>query len=581
MSLYLFFLGVILFCVLQFVYGNLICLAVFLIPVFWTPLLLEKSLIKYRYVYFAFFIFWLISVWWISSPHPVAILGLVVLSFFLSFYWLLFFISARAAIHLLRVPIIFAVPLCWIGCEFLRNNLLGGFSFCSIEHLLYNFPILIQIADLGGGYFVGGMIMSVGVGVGTILFTTFFNVEIHRSSRVNNAADIVVKNTSDRVNREASDICDLNLKNRNGIFVTIILTFLILAFTIFYGYLTIIVKRNPFDGGLTNSVGGLELNVASLQGNSPVSISMTMRQLQDCLEQYIDLTLKAVRENGGNLDLIIWPETVCPIPYIIFQDGTSFESQNWNRISLERERNMLLQLSTETRSPILYGISTIVVDNIRNKKTGVEPLRLNSALLVLPFPAGEFKARYDKIQLVMFGEYVPFADYLPSNFPLRSICQEAGRGKMPVAIPVKDGVIASVNICFESSVPHHVRGQILSLKRSGQEPVLLINISNSGWFKFAKQIDQHLATHIFRAIENRRPYIAATNGGFSVTINCFGKISKIGKRKSSEPVIDRLKIQYWTPLYHYIGDIPAIFCTIITIFLTLYAYANHLRKRFR
>jgi apolipoprotein N-acyltransferase len=588
---------------------------------------LNPAPIKYRYVYLSFFIFWLISVFWISSPHPVAIVGLVALAGFLSLYWLLFFVSARSAIHLLHLPAVIAVPICWIGCEFLRNNLLGGFSFCSIEHLLFAIPILIQIADIGGEYLVGGMIMSVGTGIGTILFTgvlncsrfnfrfepsadslsknrllrscsaAFFMTELiskfcpkniftNSLAGSNNVTKNISDNISDNTGQNVTDKFISVQKKRNQIFVTIIITLFVFGSTIAYGYLTMSYKRNLFDN---NSLGSnsnsnsdsnsdLTLTIASLQGNSPVSINMTNQQLSDCLKQYIELTRAAVQTNNGKLDLIIWPETVCPVPYIIFQNGATYENLGLNPQALEFNHEMLLKYSVETMTPILYGISTWVVDNNRNKKSANQPLRLNSALLVVPNPP-EFKARYDKIQLVMFGEYVPFADYLPENFPLRSICQEAGRGKLPVAIPIKDNVFASVNICFESTVPHHVRRQILSLRRAGCEPVLLINISNSGWFGFKNQIEQHLATHIFRAVENRRPYIAAANGGFSAAINCFGQITKIGKRKAVEPVIDQIKIQHWTPIYHYLGDLPAIICTIIMSFCTLYAYKKNYKNK--
>jgi apolipoprotein N-acyltransferase len=568
----LFFLGAAIFCVLQFFYGSVFCLFIFLVPVLWTFLLADGlcssyfeipeaehvsvalrsgcsrakptaytgfgTQLKYRYVYLAAFIFWLVSIFWISSPHSAAIIGLIVLSGYLSLYWVLFFISARSAIQLLRIPIMVAAPVCWVGCEFLRNILLGGFSFCSIEHLLSANPVLIQIADIGGGYFVGGMVMSVGTGIGTILL----RCPCCKFQRTNSAKS-----------------------GRGRIFVTIICTFLIITATIFYGYLMISKSNNlPEDG--------LKLKIAALQGNSPVSITMTNQQLSDCFNQYVELTREAVRNNNGDaLDLIIWSETVCPIPYIVFKNGATYESQGWNQRLLEQMTDMLLDLSAEVNSPILYGISTTIADNNKkNKNTNSEISRLNSALLVAPNPP-VFKSRYDKIQLVMFGEYVPFADYLPENFPLRSICQEAMRGESPVAIPIKDNVYASVNICFESTVPHHVRGQILSLQKLGQNPVLLINISNCGWFNFTNQIDQHLATHIFRAVENRRPYVTAANCGFSATINCYGQITKIGKRKSAEPVIDQLAVQYWTPLYHSVGDIPAIICTIIMLAFVFYA----------
>ncbi|MDR1925171.1 MAG: apolipoprotein N-acyltransferase [Planctomycetaceae bacterium] len=596
----LFFLGSILYCLLQFAIGSQICLLVFLVPVFWMPLILTDVVIRYRYVYFSSFLFWFVSVSWIVSPHPAAVFGLVVLSSVLSLYWLLFFISARSAVHLFRFPAMVVVPVCWIGCEYLRNCLFGGFSFCSLEHLLFVQPVLIQIADIGGGYLVGGMIMFVGAGLGTILFSVVGGQNKNQLAQ----NQLAQKKLAQKESNETEKINAQNNKPKSNIIYPAIFTAIALFATFTYGYLTIYLGQNANAHSSKIAEQFAQLKIATLQGTAPVSISMTTKQFEDCLQQYINLTREAVieREQTNNdpnnkneryrsLDLIIWPETVCPIPYVVFENGAGYESVGWSRAEVERSRQLLLSWSAQCRSPILYGISTLVVDGVEtvggnSVAQSREPYRLNSALLVTPNPPS-FKARYDKIQLVMFGEYVPFAEYLPENFPLRTICQEAGRGKKSVAIPigvqvknnVENQIYASVNICFESTVPHHVRGQILELKREGKEPAVLINISNSGWFGFSKQIDQHLATHIFRAVENRRPYITATNGGFSASIDCFGRIRKIGKRKSAEAIVDDVVVQYWTPLYHCIGDIHAIVCTICVIIFSIFSWRHARRQK--
>ena len=50
------------------------------------------------------------------------------------------------------------------------------------------------------------------------------------------------------------------------------------------------------------------------------------------------------------------------------------------------------------------------------------------------------------------------------------------------------------------------------------------------------ETDLHLATQVYRAVENRRSLLAATHGGFSAWIDASGRIREIGARKSDEVV---------------------------------------------
>ena len=180
----------------------------------------------------------------------------------------------------------------------------------------------------------------------------------------------------------------------------------------------------------------------------------------------------------------------------------------------------------------------------------------------------------------MFGEYVPFADYLPDNFFLRTLCHEAQHGNKPIAVPIGQGrgkiVEAAINICFESSVAHLIRNQILTLRNEGHDPRVLINLSNDGWFRFSHAMEQHLATHVFRAVENRMYYVAATNGGFSAIINPYGGIQQIGKRGAAEAVSAWIYLNLDKPhsptIYLKYGDWYALPLAMVVLFLAVFSF---------
>ncbi|MDR1140309.1 MAG: apolipoprotein N-acyltransferase, partial [Planctomycetaceae bacterium] len=419
---------------------------VFLVPVFWTFVIEHPTQIRFRTIYFGAFCFWIASAWWLVSPHPLAISGLL----YLSIYWCLFFSASRIAVHNFCVPIIFAVPVCWIGCDYLRNHILGGFSFCSLEHALYRQPLLIQIADIGGGYFVGGMIMLVGVGVASGLGS----LRIHKKSI-----------------------------NRNS-YIWCFFAGFIFIITIGYGFFQ--------TAGFRISKSESNLTVAALQGNIP---NKDLDRTIKTLKQLIDLTKKAVQNAQTEkqpLDLIIFPEIACPIFLLKYNsDLKPAEFDGWTDKAADYWEDRFEQLQIFVQKlgvPVLVGLSTWEFEK------PPKPKQLNSAMLIDP-KNNRTEYRYDKMRLVIFGEYLPFRKYLPENFFLNKLCQEIGSGTEPVAIPLDGGrLFLSVNICSQNTMPHLIRNQILTLKKQGKEPAILVNMSNDSWFDFSQQIDQHLAT---------------------------------------------------------------------------------------
>jgi len=190
----------------------------------------------------------------------------------------------------------------------------------------------------------------------------------------------------------------------------------------------------------------------------------------------------------------------------------------------------------------------------------------------------------------MFGEYIPFADFLPEDFFLRTLSPEAHPGNKPVAFPImnrsavgqgsekRETVMASINICFESTIAPLVRRNVLTLREQGHDPRILINMSNVGWFWFSQQIEQHLATHVFRAVENGMWYVTATNGGFSAIISPTGRIEYIGTRGAAEAVsgtvLVNLQKEHSLTLYQKYGDGYALLFGLITLALAGFPFVS-------
>jgi apolipoprotein N-acyltransferase len=202
-----------------------------------------------------------------------------------------------------------------------------------------------------------------------------------------------------------------------------------------------------------------------------------------------DATLRGVLMAGERKpEIVVWPEDPAPLYY--YQDARFHDEVK--RLALATHAYMLV--GTVARAP--------------------DGSPLNSATLVSP--AGKEVSRYDKVNLVPFGEFVPW----PLGKIANTISTEAGDftpGKRVVTSPMDSHYIGTF-ICYESVFPNFVRQFV----RDGADA--LFTISNDGWFGKSAARDQHLSIVRMRAAENRRWILRAANDGVTATIDPAGRV---------------------------------------------------------
>jgi apolipoprotein N-acyltransferase len=138
---------------------------------------------------------------------------------------------------------------------------------------------------------------------------------------------------------------------------------------------------------------------------------------------------------------------------------------------------------------------------------------LNSAVLLNH--EGNELGRYDQINLVPFGEYVP-----PAFAWVNRVTHETGDFVPGSEVKVFDAGAQRIGtfICYEVVFPELVR------QFTAQGANVLMNLSNDGYFGHSEARAQHLAIARMRAVENRRFLIRATNDGVSVVIDPAGRV---------------------------------------------------------
>ncbi len=178
-------------------------------------------------------------------------------------------------------------------------------------------------------------------------------------------------------------------------------------------------------------------------------------------------------------------------------------------------------------------------------------------------PNGDFAARYDKVHLVPFGEYVPFKSLFWFAQSLTHEVSDFAAGAERTPFTLNDGEFkgqkAGVFICYESIFPHEIR---LFAANGAQ---LLINISNDGWFGESGAPGQHLNMARMRAIENHRWLLRSTNTGITASVDPYGRVVKIAPRNVRTTLLAPYAFIGETTFYTRHGDWFAFACAIISL----------------
>jgi apolipoprotein N-acyltransferase len=273
-----------------------------------------------------------------------------------------------------------------------------------------------------------------------------------------------------------------------------------------------------------------------VQQNIPLGVDWNAPLYEQTLRDLAEISVPKPGEGmpGDPLpDLVIWPES--PAPF--------FASDS-------RYRATLSGIAQKSNAYVLAGSLGTVHGSENTQQV------FNSAELVAP--TGEWIARYDKIHLVPFGEYVPFKDLFSFAKKLTKEVGDFVPGTERLVLPVHTYKLGTF-ICYESIFPDEVR--MFAKQGAG----LLVNISNDGWFGDTGAPFQHLRMARMRAIENNRWVVRSTNTGVSVSIDPLGRVVQQARRNVRVAIDVPYGIVSSTTFYTRHGDWFAWTCAIISL----------------
>ena len=433
-----------------------------------------------RSSYLTFFIFGLITLYWVGSWQKDADPFLMISGVLLVFVNPLFFLIPSTLLYFSRRIFpqkitLYLLPLFWVTYEYAYMITDASFPWLTLGNGLSHFTSFIQIADIIGTLGLSFIILFINV----LLYKTYINFRSRRKSAYYN------------------------------LIAAVILYSLILL----YGF----IKLDDY------KISSKKIRVGLIQPNIDPWRKWDTGSLDDFTKLYLDFSRKAVKQGAK---LIVWPETAFPV-YLLSSPYSETLDSLYNFVS----KNHVFLL---TGMPdIRYYHKPEKMPNDVKYNNNIGYYATYNAIYLFSPGTREIQ-RYGKMKLVPFGERVPFVDQFPflGNIIKWGVGITGWNvGKDTTVFELKDqelnkGITTGQHddtlkidglVCYESIYPIFVSEFV---RRGAQ---LITVVTNDSWYGNSSGPYQHKEMSVLRAVENRRTVMRAANGGISCIIDPLGR----------------------------------------------------------
>ncbi|MDQ3569148.1 MAG: apolipoprotein N-acyltransferase [Actinomycetota bacterium] len=248
-----------------------------------------------------------------------------------------------------------------------------------------------------------------------------------------------------------------------------------------------------------------------------------------------DAQLAASQSLRPPLSLVLWPEDVIDVEEPV---GDTPEGRS------------VAEVARRTGSTVVAGVI----------ETSTPGHFTNAA--VAWSPQGEITARYDKVQRVPFGEYIPVRGLIERVVDVSAVPRDAVPGRDPGVLRTAIGPVG-VAISYEVFFASRAR----AATRAGAH--VLTVPTNAASFSSSQVPAQEVAAARLRAIENGRDLLQAAPTGYSAYIDHRGGLlarTTLGRRQ----VLQRpATMRTGRTVYAALGDGPILALGGLTLALTL------------
>ncbi|MBW1808384.1 MAG: apolipoprotein N-acyltransferase [Deltaproteobacteria bacterium] len=323
------------------------------------------------------------------------------------------------------------------------------------------------------------------------------------------------------------------------------------------------------------------LNIGLVEADVGIWEKEDPKKVEDNL---VSLQRMSIELEKQGADLIVWPETAYHAPFTYVQRAGDDQVRYCkDEGDLKRcrpiPRDVTFISSSETvppkhaaddraartpmadrvapqrgfKTPLLFGALT-AKPNPENKSPRHPGIDLmNTAILI--DAQGNVLGAYDKVYLLIFGEYIPLGHTFPVFYEWLPEGGDLTAGDSVEVIPFGDFRIG-VMVCYEDIIPAFTR------EVADKDPNILINITNDAWFGKTSEPYLHLALAVFRSVENRVPLVRSTNTGVSCFVDPVGRIIAETGLDDAETLLAKMPMMDGGTVYQILGDWPAYLCLL-------------------
>lgn len=280
-----------------------------------------------------------------------------------------------------------------------------------------------------------------------------------------------------------------------------------------------------------NTAEGDSIRVAVVQGGGPQNTRAEVCQNRGVFERH----MAASALIDEDVDLVLWPEDVvhpavgattsdpCPEPLLGRSEAVS-------RVS---------QLADDLDAVLVTGWFEPSVDRTANRNYSI-----------VSDSSGITRDRYDKVQLVPFGEFVPlrgFIERFSSELPGRDV----RAGTTPAVVDSELGPLG-VAISWEVFFDHRARDAI------GNGGTVLLNPTNGSSYWLTIVQSQQIAASRLRALETDRWVLQAAPTGFSAVIDPSGAVVARSGVSEQRVLIETIELREGRTLAVVVGAWPVL-----------------------
>ena len=373
-----------------------------------------------------------------------------------------------------------------------------------------------------------------------VLFPWYFGAAMHETPIMMQTADIggpiLVSVVILAVNVAIAELLSKAVFERKADRRTLIAGGATIAFALAYGAFRLSSVQSSIDEAEVVKVG-------MVQGNSELRNARDPRRRQKHpLARHIQRTREMKKEGA---DLVVWSEAA---------SQTRYELANYEQGAKEK-------IGRHLKVPTIIG--AVLYERLETKGPKGRKARFyNTAMMV--DEKGNITSRYDKQYLLMFGEYLPFAETFPVLYEWSPNSGAFSKGTSFEPLKWGEHRISTM-ICYEDIVPSFVNKLV-----DAGDPDLFVNMTNDAWFGATAEPWQHLALAKFRSVEHRKYMVRVTNTGMTAMIDPLGRVTATGswyekdkKNVDGEAILAEARWMKGSTIFAAIGEKPWWVLTVL------------------